>query len=374
MGTETPGSSSASTDEKSTLPWSSVPRFTPGVTDVTEYSKKMKFLAAIWPKEHLSSLAPRAALLCEGTAFKKIARLNPDKLKANDTSGVELLVETLGGSWGQTVLEAKYEYFERAIYGTAQKSDETNDSYLARHDVCFEELLAQNIQFEELRAYVLLRQSQLSSEDKKKIVIEHKGELSYKHVCASIRLLGSRFFGDLQGSRAVARSKVYDANTVEEAPDRPDGSSEFAFTTSSVSPSEEIDADLDPEFVEALVAAEDTDAINVATFEADLEEFFQETPEMQSALVSYMDARSRLREKQRSRGFWPVGKGTKKGKSFNSKGKGKGKKDREALLQRIARSHCRLCGERGHWKAECKSSRPEWPKRASWRQVDLPTR
>ena len=73
----------------------------------------------------MSQLAPRAALLCEGTAFKKVTRLDPAKLKSNDESGVKLLVATLGGSWGQTGLERSYDYFERAISSTVQKADET---------------------------------------------------------------------------------------------------------------------------------------------------------------------------------------------------------------------------------------------------------
>ena len=129
-------------DEKSSLPWAAIPRYVPGVTDTTEYAKKLKFLSEVWPKEHLSALGPRVALLCEGTAFKKVSRLDASKLKANDTSGVQLIVTTLGGAWGQTILEEKYEQFERAIYGTVQRNDETHDSYLARHDIHFEELLA----------------------------------------------------------------------------------------------------------------------------------------------------------------------------------------------------------------------------------------
>ena len=355
MGTESPG-----TEDRTSLPWAAIPKFTPGVTDVTEYSKKLSFLASIWPKEHLAALAPRAALNCEGTAFKKVSRLDASKLKASDTSGVELLVKTLGGSWGQTVLETKYENFERAIYGTIQKNDETNDSCLARSDVCFEELLAQGTSFEELRAYVLLRQSQLSGEDKKKIIVEHKGKLSYEQVGASIRLLGSRLFGELQGNKAGNRTKVYDAFQAEDdSSDKAEGSTERALTATSAF--DEAEAELDPEFVDVLAAAEDPDAIYVSSFETDLEELFQETPEMQTALVSYLEARGRLKEKQRNRGFWPVkGGGRKGGKGF-SKGRGKGKRDREALLQRISRSHCRICGRRGHWKAECPDAPKETP-------------
>ena len=145
-----------------------------------------------------------------------MARLDPSKLKSSDEGGVKLLVATLGGSWGQTDLERSYDYFDRAIYGTVQKSDETHDSYIARRDVHFEEMLSQGTTLDQIRAYVLLRQSQLSSEDRKRIVIESGGKLEYSKVGPAIRLLGSRFFSDLQGQRTGHRNKVYDANVLEE--------------------------------------------------------------------------------------------------------------------------------------------------------------
>ena len=245
---------------------------------------------------------------------------------------------------------------EKAIYGTSQRNDETNDSYLARHDVHFEELLTQKVTLEEIRAYILLRQSQLSSEDKKKIVIEHGGKLDYDNVCKSIRMLGSRFFGEfLQGKPGVTRNRTYDVNFVEdENTTIEESTGERAFAAQASSSTDEVDLDLDQEFVDALVAAEDADALQVSSFESELEEFFQETPELQQALVSYLEARNRLRDKQRNRGFWPTGNSKGKGgrKGFG-KGKSKSRRDREQLLQRIARSTCRACGEKGHWRAEC---------------------
>ena len=114
---------------------------------------------------------------------------------------------------------------------------------------------------------------------------------------------------------------------------------------------EEGDQDLEPEFVEAMAAQEDVDALTVSAFESELEEFMQETPEMYDAMVTYLEARTRLQEKRKTRGFWPIKGG---GRSFKSaKGKGKGKKGKESLLQRIARSRCKICDEVGHWKAEC---------------------
>ena len=67
----------------SQLPWNMIPAFKPGETEINEYTKKMEFLAGLWPREHLAHLAPRAAMLCEGSAFKRIMRLDPAKLKVS---------------------------------------------------------------------------------------------------------------------------------------------------------------------------------------------------------------------------------------------------------------------------------------------------
>ena len=100
------------------------------------YSRKLQFLKAMWPEEHIAHLAPRAALQVEGVAFQKVARLDPQTLRSE--GGVQYLVEALGGQWGKLASEEKLAYFEKAIYQTIQRSDETNDSYLARHDVAFD--------------------------------------------------------------------------------------------------------------------------------------------------------------------------------------------------------------------------------------------
>ena len=292
MSTET-----APADEKANeLPWTSIPRFTPGTTDPSEYASKMKFLASLWPREHIALLAPRAALLCEGTAFKKVARIPAEKLKVSDESGVRLLVSTLGGLWGRTELEEKYTYFERVIYGTVQHADESNDSYLSRHDVNFEELISKGTTLDEVRAYILLRQSQLSPEDRKKVVLEQQGNLEYLKVCLAVRLLGSKFFSELQGTRS-SKTKVYDVHYVEEPDIHEDGEKAFQ-ASASILQSEEPDPELDQEFVGALAASEDADALTVQQFEEELESFFQETPSLQEALLGYVEARSRLLAKR----------------------------------------------------------------------------
>ena len=186
----------APTQVSTQLPWSQIPKFVPGTTNVQEYTQKLKFLAALWPTDFLDQLAPRAALLVEGTAFKKIARIPPQKLKVKSTDGIAAIVEAIGGSWGSTELEERYEFFEKSLYGTVQRSDESHDSFLSRMEANFVELIARNTTLEEVQAYVLLRQSTLNADDKKRILLEHGGELKYGPVVKAFRLLGSRFFNE----------------------------------------------------------------------------------------------------------------------------------------------------------------------------------
>ena len=63
----------------------------------------------------------------------------------------------------------------------------------------------------------------------------------------------------------------------------------------------------------------------------------------------------RINDRRRSRGFWPS-KGKGKG-SFKGSRKGSSKGGKEELLAKIARTHCKICGAIGHWKAECPQRR-----------------
>ena len=322
------------------LPWHLIPVFKPGSTDLTEYSRKIEFLAQIWPPEHLPALAPRAALLCEGSAFQKVIRLDASKLKTPDLTGVKLLVKTLGGVWGKTTLENKYETFERIIYGTSQKNDETNESYLARHEVLFEDVINQGANIADMRAYILLRNSALGAEDKKKVIVESGGTLQYDQVVSAIRMLGSKFFQDVHGSKNTGRSKTYEVN-FQDVDEEVFATEENYFDGWEVTESVENTVDI-------LLSEGDEDAAVVSQFEDVLLETIQNNEELASFMNTYVEARRRLVEKTKNRGFWtstPKGKG--KGKS---KQKGKG---RRPLAQRIAESSCRRCGQRGHWKAEC---------------------
>ena len=345
LSSAVPGQTSSGS--ASHLPWHLISSFEPGTTDLTSYTKRLEFLAGIWPSEYLSQLAPRAALQCKGSAFQKVVRISPEKLKVNDLTGVKLLVSTLGGVWGKTTLEDKYEKFERAIYGISQRSDESNESYMARHEIVFEDVVSQGASLTDMRAYILLRNSALSADDKKRVLVEAKGNLTYEAVTQAIRMLGAKFFQEVQGQQKNHRSKTYDVNYVQEGDEEAfyGDSSEHSFLADG--------SDLPDMIVEQFLTEGDEDALVVAQFEDALIDTVQNDNEMNVFLSSYVEARRKLTEKSRSRGFWPIRS------SYGSKGSGKKGKNknffrsRKPLALRIAESDCRLCGQKGHWRAEC---------------------
>eukprot|EP00435_Cladocopium_sp_Y103_P074453 s552_g48.t2 len=258
--------------------------------------------------------------------------------------GIKLIVTTLGGVWGKTALEDQYSKFERAIYGVAQKQDETNDSYVARHEVIFEDLAAQGASLSEMRAYILLRNSTLSPEDKKRVIVDAQGHLKYDTVVKAIRMLGARFFHEVQGQQKNYKSKTYDVNYMQESEEDCNYADEVSYAFAA-----EV-TDLTDNVLDHFLAEGDEDALVVQQFEEALIDAVQGDAEMGTYMSTYLDARKRLTEKTKNRGFWPSrgkGGGGKKGKSkFFPRG-------RKPLAVRIAESECRLCGQRGHWKAEC---------------------
>ena len=136
----------------------------------------------------------------------------------NDKKSIQQIIELLGGQWGQIPLEKKYESAERALFRCTQRQDETNDSYLARADVLWQELLNKEIKLEELQAYITLRGSNLSPEDKKRVVIDSQvstdGKLTIPRVSAAIRMLGAGFFHEITSGKKSGKLKTYDASAM----------------------------------------------------------------------------------------------------------------------------------------------------------------
>ena len=323
-----------------------VPTYNPASDDLLIYSQKVELLAQAWPSERRPELVARLMLGCSGSAFHKL-QLHRDDLMKGDKDAVQRLITLLGGYWGKVPLEKRYELTERALFRCQQKGDETHDSYLARADIAWAEMLARKTSLAELQAYIILRGSQLSSEDKKRVILESDasgdGELTMDRVSKAVRMLGAGFFQEMVTGKKQVRSKTYDYSTafVTEEPeeDEPDTLVTWA-------------DDQEDEAFELLLSEGDEDAALIADYEAAVTDLVQGDPELAATYNAYAEARKRLNDKFKHRGFWPV-RSSSKGKGGKSKGKGKDKGARKSLQSRILSSNCRICGQRGHWKAEC---------------------
>ncbi len=163
-------------------------------------------------------------------------------------------------------------------------------------------------------------------------------------------------------SSSDPKKKVYPTNYVE--PQSRDFGEQDVTPASTYMATYE-DEEMDTVTFEALVSQGDEHALQIPAFEQDLSDMFQEVPDLQQALISYQEARSKLTEKRKFRGFWPSkGKSKSAGKGFASgyrKGpsKGFGKAD---LLAKIARTNCKVCGEKVTGKLSARETMRRGPR------------
>ncbi|CAL1173706.1 unnamed protein product [Cladocopium goreaui] len=349
-----------------------VPSFDPAKDDMQTYKQKVEIVLGAWPKSRITELTTRLILNTQGSAFQTL-QLHHAELMVNEEKSVTRLVELLGGQWGRIGLEQQYQDVENALYHTTQRADESHDSFLARADVLWSKAVSRKLSLSDLQAFVTLRGSLLSPEEKKRVILDAdqslEGKLTVPRVREAIRLLGATFFAAMTGQKTTARNKVYDATTMHV-----EHQDEVNVTDGMIATD---DVGTEEDFIEALVMeGEDEDAVLVADFEALAADTIQEDSELAQAFNAYSDAHRRLSEKFRNRGFWPTSKGSShvKGKGFGGKFNGqRGKggynppRQRKSLQDRIMQSNCRACGRKGHWKAECpfKSTAPSTTSQAS---------
>jgi hypothetical protein len=133
-----------------------------------------------------------------------------------------------------------------------------------------------------MQTVVLLRQSNLSNEYKKKVLAMTGGLIEKKVVENAMRILSTKV---LFGTGEV-KKKIYHTNCVEhdEAPSHAEDESNVNSTY--VTMAEEDDA-LTAEVTDQLSQQGDEDALLVQQFGKDLEDLMQDVPDFQTALISY---------------------------------------------------------------------------------------
>ena len=310
---------SASSEADGGKIWNLLPSFDPAVDDAREYVEKVRFIASVCPAKDRPMLAPRLAMLCKGTAWAQVRAIDG-----------KTLLQALS-VWEEAAELQTFDKVERALFRTTQKSDESAMSYVNRLNVAFHEI--RDLTLGQVQAFIMLRQSILTSEDKRKVLVLANGELSPDKIDRAMRSLHTKILSNASDTK----KKVYPTNYVDE----PEIDFEDIHYTT----------DADDVSLEKFLQEGDEDALVVQQWEDSLLETLQGDQEMASCLNTYLDARRRLSGKAKNRGFWPSQGGGPKGK-----GRSKnffGQRFRKPLAQRILESECRRCGRKGHWKAEC---------------------
>ena len=207
-------------------------------------------------------------------------------------------------------------------------------SFVNRLNVAFQDL--GEVTVKEMKAFILLKQSALTPDDKRKVIVMTAGKISAEKIEMAMRSLHTKVLGS--GSTSELKKKVYPVNYMEDEIEE----------AHSVFEDEVMDEDW---ILQSMAEQGDEDAQVIAEFEDQLVEVVQDSPELSLCFSAYSEARGRIRDRIKARGFWPPkGKGKSMKKGFNFKGGGK---RRQSLADRIAASHCRVCGQKGHWKWEC---------------------
>ena len=231
-------------------------------------------------------------------------------------------------------------------------------------EAVFSELLNRGTSLEEVQAYVLLRQSTLSADDKKRILLENP-DLKYQPVMKALRLLGSKFFHEVQTGKTNSRTKVYDTMLVDEKDNQNDA---WCYVTQSA-PVE--DDAVSPEYLEAMISQDDQMPLLCRP----------SRPRSKTSCKTHWKCTRHwwrtwrhdnvFKRNVASEAFGrlanpsPRAKG-KFGKTF-SKGNG-----RQNLLAKIAKSRCRLCNQIGHWRAECPNKDRDSGRQLLHRQLQQP--
>ena len=160
--------------------------------------------------------------------------------------------------------------------------------------------LGSKVTIQPMHPFILLRQSCLYNEDKKRVLAMTGGELSVSKVEQAMRTLSTKV---LLGSGEV-KEKIYPANYVESNDDSRENDDNMVNSTYYHVSTEDEDA-LTAEVLDSLAQSGVEDALCVQQFAKDLEKMMQEIPEMHIAMVTYQEARQRIQDRSSSRGFWP---------------------------------------------------------------------
>ena len=295
-----------------------------------------------------------------GEAWRAVEHLvmQPEKLKKKD--GYEEVLNALGSIEKEGVIR-KTEAFDKFFESTRRARGEAIDAYLRRKNQAWRDLCdldETSAMSKDLLSYFVLKGCNLSREDRRSILLANKSTYDQAGIEQSLRVS----FHDLherekqsgwRDDRKKPMKKRYYANEVHdgESPNEDDVMMVYYHN----------DSEYDEEDLaeEAFYHGEDDDAeayeLGSDAGASGDDDVYQAYVTMDKGRQAYKDARKKLRDVQKSRGFYQNG-------NWNSRDQAKEKEK--------SRSRCAACGHIGHWAGDSvcpKSSAGVGPKKGKGR-------
>ncbi len=305
-----------------------------------------------------------------GEAWKAVENLLADTEALRKEDGYKAVLACLQKIEKEGVIR-KTEAFDNFFEGAGRKAAESMDHYLRRKQQAWDDLKDlddQTSMSDDLLTYFLLKGSGLSREDRRGILLANKNTYDKKGVEQALRVS----YHDLHDREK--RSWKSDQSRRSFQSSRPAFRKSYATVDEEVASSFEVDNgsyhlyydDSEPYANEYDVESAQAESIEEAFVGADeeSEEGFSEDgalqdPEVQQAYAimnkqrqGYKEARKKLREVQKSRGFFRPGQSEER---------------KKAIEREKATSRCSACGKLGHWAGDaiCQKSSASGPKPGS---------
>ncbi len=350
-------------DAEITVDRDGIPHYTGAVPSLMkEYTRRVRFAFGGLEGDGKDAEAEVADLLkkqcrfgrrlidaLHGEAWRAVEHLvmQPEKIRKKD--GFEEVLKALGSIEKEGVIR-KTEAFDKFFESTRRSKGEAIDAYLRRKNQAWRDLRdldEASAMSEDLLAYFLLKGCGLSREDRRAILLANKSTYSQNGIEQSLRVSfhdihereKQTTWRDDRSRKHFQKRRQY-ANEAHADSDE----DEEAYFQENWSENEmEGEPDQEEAYYGEEVDGEDQGAWSDAGASGD-EDVYQAYASMDKSRQTYKDARKKLREVQKSRGFYRGDRGDR----------------RASIQQEKQRSRCAACSRIGHWAGD-----PECPRTSS---------
>eukprot|EP00435_Cladocopium_sp_Y103_P032566 s1782_g8.t1 len=359
-----------------------IPVFTNRPSDYREWRQRINLYRR---KLELQNKGKEAVLnvltSLHGVAWRQLEP-KVDTILAKEEGAFDLILSELDATFRYNEDVEMPRAFEKFVYGTTRKPDQTLLSHVADHREALGEVEKHGVQIsDKVSGWILLRRSGLTHEQKQ-LILSQNPKLTYaKVVEAMYFLLGQDYKGKVTDAnprwkntksygRWNNRNYGYTAEEIYEMEEP--YMEDYAYQQwDEADYDEEYPEDYEEPYTEDTYEAQDYDDQDFP------DETYGEDAPLEEAYASYLDARRHFAQLKAARGYFPVvaladGGGSSMAAGSQAprppKGKGKGKvkgkpsfrqsnpPQRGSAASRANATRCLRCGQVGHWAANCTNS------------------